>query len=262
MSAAMRIGEVHAILRREFPELELSTIRYYEDKDLVRPARSKKGYRLFSDRDLACLREAIRLAKQEFVPLRVVRLRLIQQGLLDGPVLSSAPKRAAREAPVHAVRAAAPPAAGGSSTKAAAPAEVEGGATHSLSELAEATGLDAATVLELLDLGILEPQMAGGEHVFRDGEVEIARVAASLVSLGAPIRRLAALRRLAEREVGVIEELTAAWREPGRDVDGDLVRVTVDQVVLQAERLRALLFARLTSAVGVTGAGTPGPSDV
>ena len=79
----MRIGEVHAILRRDVPDIELSKIRYYEDKGLVQPTRSRKGYRLYSQRDVDCLREAIRLAHEEFVPLRVVRLRLIEQGLLD-----------------------------------------------------------------------------------------------------------------------------------------------------------------------------------
>jgi hypothetical protein len=85
----MRIGEVHAILRRDVPDIELSKIRYYEDKGLVQPTRSRKGYRLYSQRDVECLREAIRLANEEFVPLRVVRLRLIEQGLLvDGPVVA------------------------------------------------------------------------------------------------------------------------------------------------------------------------------
>ena len=87
---AMRIGEVHTQLRRYFPDIELSKIRYYEDKGLVQPSRSRKGYRLYSERDVECLREAIRLAQEEFVPLRVVRLRLIEQGLLrDVPVASS-----------------------------------------------------------------------------------------------------------------------------------------------------------------------------
>ena len=81
----MRIGEVHAELRKVFPNVELSKIRYYEDKGLVQPSRSRKGYRLYSERDVECLREAIRLAQEEFVPLRVVRLRLIEQGLLDPP---------------------------------------------------------------------------------------------------------------------------------------------------------------------------------
>ena len=78
--------------------MELSKIRYYEDKGLVQPSRSRKGYRLYSERDVECLREAIRLAQEEFVPLRVVRLRLIEQGLLNRRAGPSSPRHAAREA--------------------------------------------------------------------------------------------------------------------------------------------------------------------
>ena len=92
----MRIGEVHALLRKDVPDIELSKIRYYEDKGLVEPSRSKKGYRLYSERDVQCLREAIRLANEEFVPLRVVRLRLIEQGLLKDSSPASSARQAAR----------------------------------------------------------------------------------------------------------------------------------------------------------------------
>ena len=47
----MNIGDVSAAT-----ELPAKTIRYYEDIGLVRPARSKNGYRSFSDQDLHKLR--------------------------------------------------------------------------------------------------------------------------------------------------------------------------------------------------------------
>ena len=105
----MRIGEVHAQLRKHFPDIELSKIRYYEDKGLVQPSRSRKGYRLYSERDVECLREAIRLAQEEFVPLRVVRLRLIEQGLLKDVPVPSSPRHAAREALSNVVSIPVPP---------------------------------------------------------------------------------------------------------------------------------------------------------
>ncbi len=99
----MRIGEVHAQLRKVYPDIELSKIRYYEDKGLVQPSRSRKGYRLYSERDVDCLREAIRLAQEEFVPLRVVRLRLLEQGLLSAPTPVPVVRQVARGAMVSAV---------------------------------------------------------------------------------------------------------------------------------------------------------------
>jgi DNA-binding transcriptional MerR regulator len=104
----LRIGEVHALLRKDYPDIELSKIRYYEDKGLVLPSRSSKGYRLYSERDVACLREAIRLAQEEFVPLRVVRVRLIEQGLLDDDGTSSSARQAARETMANVVSIPAP----------------------------------------------------------------------------------------------------------------------------------------------------------
>src|SRR5277367_5318336 len=104
----MRIGEVHTQLRKYFPDIELSKIRYYEDKGLVQPSRSRKGYRLYSERDVECLREAIRLAQEEFVPLRVVRLRLIEQGLLRDVPVPSSPRHAARDALSNVVSIPAP----------------------------------------------------------------------------------------------------------------------------------------------------------
>src|SRR5665213_1297595 len=93
----MRIGEVHAQLRKYFPDIELSKIRYYEDKGLVQPSRSRTGYRLYSDRDVECLREAIRLAQEEFVPLRVPRLRMTEQALLSPPTVTPSTRQMPRE---------------------------------------------------------------------------------------------------------------------------------------------------------------------
>src|SRR6204780_4014217 len=109
----MRIGEVHAQLRKYFPDIELSKIRYYEDKGLVQPSRSRKGYRLYSEREAECLREAVRLPQEELVPARVVRLRLIEQGLLRDVPVPSSPRHAAPEAlsNVVSIPAPTPPAA-------------------------------------------------------------------------------------------------------------------------------------------------------
>ena len=38
----LKIGEVHAALREQFPDIELSKLRYYEDRGLVVPSRSKR----------------------------------------------------------------------------------------------------------------------------------------------------------------------------------------------------------------------------
>ncbi len=245
---AMRIGEVHAVLREEFPDVELSKIRYYEDKGLVQPARSRKGYRLYSERDVACLREAIRLANEEFVPLRVVRLRLIEQGLLDDVPATRVTRQAAREAAATSVRAIVPAAERvalsvvGESEK---PASEQVKPEHfSTAEFLAATGLEAVDANELIAAGLVVPRSEGRETSFSAIDVRVASAAAVLLARGVDARRLATLRRVVEREIGIVDEWTMPLRQPGASMDHDAAATMTRDVVAEAAALRAALFER------------------
>ena len=248
---AMRIGEGHAVLREEFPDVELSKIRYYEDKGLVQPARSRKGYRLYSERDVACLREAIRLANEEFMPLRVVRLRLIEQGLLDDVPAVRVTRQAAREAAVPSVRASVPPvertalSVVGDSTP---PVDETPTPTHySTAEFLSVTGLEATAVNEMIAAGLVSPQTVGRETAFSALDVRVANAAGVLLTRGVDARRLATLRRVVEREIGIVDEWTLPLRQPGSMMDRDAVAQVTRVVADEAATLRAALYERARS---------------
>ena len=211
----MRIGEVHAQLRKLFPEVELSKIRYYEDKGLVQPSRSRKGYRLYSERDVDCLREAIRLAQEEFVPLRVVRLRLIEQGLLMVPNVTPGARHVAREATVSVVSAPAPVPRSASNLVVPASSDVEPTPIKqyfSIAELISTTGLTPEEFNQIQALGLVTPVVVEGETTLSAIDVRIAAYARALLARGVDVRLLGSLRRIAEREIGVIDELTQSLR--------------------------------------------------
>lgn len=247
----MRIGEVHAELRKYFPDIELSKIRYYEDKGLVQPSRSRKGYRLYSERDVECLREAIRLAQEEFVPLRVVRLRLIEQGLLKDVPVPSSPRHAAREAMSNVVSIPAPPAAPSPSRPVlkVVPESVEmtaNGDQHylSMSEFLGATGLGAATLTQLNSLGLLAPVSLGREIAFTDFDVQIATLAQALLDRGLDIRLLGSVRRVAEREIGVIDDLLVPLHSRGSELSGEQCQSVSVEVAAEIGALRSVLYER------------------
>jgi DNA-binding transcriptional MerR regulator len=73
---AMTIGAVSKALKPEFPEISISKIRYLEDQKLLQPKRTQGGYRLYSQQDLGRLRTILRLQRDEFLPLRVIRQEL------------------------------------------------------------------------------------------------------------------------------------------------------------------------------------------
>jgi DNA-binding transcriptional MerR regulator len=260
----MRIGEVHTQLRRYFPDIELSKIRYYEDKGLVQPSRSRKGYRLYSERDVECLREAIRLAQEEFVPLRVVRLRLIEQGLLKDVPVASSPRHAAREAISNVVSIPAPTASPTAPTAPSAnarptltvvpPSDEETAPTDapvattsqylSTSEFVGLTGLSTAVLHQLHALGVLAPVFVGMDLAFTESDVRVAAAVSALLERGLDIRLLGSVRRVAEREIGLVEDLSAPLRSRGSGLSSDQAQSVTAELAGEVATLRALLYKR------------------
>src|SRR5215471_20054330 len=73
---ALTIGAVCKILQSEFDDVSISKIRYLEDQKLLTPRRTAGGYRLYSQADVERLRTILRLQRDEFLPLRVIRQEL------------------------------------------------------------------------------------------------------------------------------------------------------------------------------------------
>src|SRR5436309_4142629 len=73
---ALTIGAVVKQLEREFPDISISKIRYLEDQKLLSPRRTRGGYRLYTPHDVQRLRTILRLQRDEFLPLRVIRQEL------------------------------------------------------------------------------------------------------------------------------------------------------------------------------------------
>src|SRR5881275_3128760 len=73
---ALTIGAVCKALAQEFPDISISKIRYLEDQKLLAPRRTPGGYRLYTQGDVARLRTILRMQRDEFLPLRVIRQEL------------------------------------------------------------------------------------------------------------------------------------------------------------------------------------------
>src|SRR5690348_18356738 len=72
----LTIGTVCGMLKEEFPDISISKIRYLEDQGLLTPRRTPGGYRLFGEDDVDRLETILRLQRDEFLPLRVIRQHL------------------------------------------------------------------------------------------------------------------------------------------------------------------------------------------
>src|SRR6476620_5669724 len=75
----LTIGTVCKSLQEEFPDISISKIRFLEDQRLITPRRTPGGYRLYGEEDVDQLRSILRMQRDEFLPLRVIR-QVIAQG--------------------------------------------------------------------------------------------------------------------------------------------------------------------------------------
>src|SRR3954463_7980607 len=72
------IGEVLDNVKTEFPDIPISKIRFLESEGLITPERTPSGYRKFYPDDVERLKSILRLQRDEYLPLKVIKERLLK----------------------------------------------------------------------------------------------------------------------------------------------------------------------------------------
>jgi DNA-binding transcriptional MerR regulator len=193
-SKAMTIGAVCKALEQEFPEISISKIRYLEDQKLLAPRRTPGGYRLYSAGDVQRLRTILRLQRDEFLPLRVIRQELASGRAADD--LASPSDGAA--APAQARRKRRP--------SVTAPAS---GALYTLEDVIEETRAESRLVAELEEYGVIKGEVRAGTKYYDETEREIVRAVTELARYGVGGRNLRAFRTSADREAALLQQILA-----------------------------------------------------
>jgi DNA-binding transcriptional MerR regulator len=217
----MSIGEVLGQLRPDFPDVSISKIRFLETEGLVEPQRSPSGYRRFSSDDVARLRYVLTVQRDHYLPLRVIKDQLEQ--LDRGMQLVSDGER-----PVATY------------TEAGRPAEPQD-VRLSRPSFLEAAGITDEFLSELESYGLV---VAGRRGAFDSEALVVARILAELAQYGLHPRHLRAVRSAAEREVGLIEQVTAPMlRQRSADARG-----RAEEVATELARLTTRLHAAFVDA--------------
>jgi DNA-binding transcriptional MerR regulator len=209
----LTIGTVCQMLKDEFPDISISKIRYLEDRGLLAPRRTQGGYRLFSEDDVERLETILRLQRDEFLPLNVIRRELASPGAKD---------RARRRLTARA----------------------DDEPQLELSELCDRAGIDSRQVRELEEFGLLQPRTSNGRKLYGELDADIAAACAQLARFGLDPRHLRTFRTAAERQVGLVDAIVAPSlraRNPDRRRSG---LENLELLGAQAQELMHLLFLR------------------
>ena len=193
----LTIGTVCSRLHDEFPDVSISKIRYLEDQGLLNPRRTQGGYRLFSEEDVELLETILRLQRDEFLPLRVIKEEL---------------------------------AAGAGQQRKRRRAVGSGEETLDLDELCARAGVTRERLKELEDFGLIEATAAGGSRTYAESDVDVVAACEALAQFGIGARNLRAFRTAADRESGLLEAvigpaLRSRNPERRRDALADLQRL-------------------------------------
>ncbi|MFI8257156.1 transcriptional regulator FtsR [Streptomyces filamentosus] len=227
------IGTVLSQLRDEFPEVTISKIRFLEAEGLVEPRRTASGYRKFSPEDVERLAAVLRMQRDHYLPLKVIREHLdalargeqvklptpgrrrdLLDGLLDGPSDEGDGER---------------PTA----------------ARLGRAELVAAAGVTEAELVEWESYGLIGESEGGG---YDAESVNVARIVADLGRFGLEPRHLRAVKASADREAGLIEQVVA----PLRRHRNPQTRVHAEDTAAELAQLSVRLHAALVqTALGI-----------
>ncbi len=226
---SLTIGAVTKALGQEFPDISISKIRYLEDQKLVTPRRTPGGYRLYSADDVARLRTILRLQRDEFLPLRVIRQELARGRSEEAAAAPAPGPRDLR-----------------STTRRAGVSVRDPGPSTTLEEMLESTGASRQLVSELEEYGLISASAggdrAGSPRMYDDTDREIVRVASELARFGVHGRNLRVFKTSADRETQLLSQLLAPSlrsRNPERRREA---LDTLENLAAIASHLNALLL--------------------
>jgi DNA-binding transcriptional MerR regulator len=220
----LTIGAVCKSLAQEFPDISISKIRYLEDQKLLSPRRTPGGYRLYAPGDVARLRTILRLQRDEFLPLRVIRQELAA-GRTDASVRGGSGGRdgGLRRTSVT-VRERVP--------------------AYTLEEVLEETGAEERLVRELEEFGVIRGEVRAGVKRYDDTEREIVRAVTELARHGVAGRNLRVFRTSADREAALLQQILApALRSRNPERRKEAIE-TLENLAAVATHLKHLLLIR------------------
>lgn len=206
------IGEVVEHLQEKYPDLSISKVRFLEEEGLVSPDRTAGGYRKFSTADVKRLELVLKLQKEHFMPLAVIREKLAEYD--KGRVPAELEQVVARaEAMVL---------------------PLEDAQTVPVSKAPDLLGLPEVFIRELAEFGLIE--LVDGNHgkEISATDVGIAHACWDLRRFGVEPRHLRIYETFAEREATFFSQIlmptfrhrTPETRQKLVDTLGDLTRLT------------------------------------
>ena len=183
------IGEVLVSVKTEFPDITISKIRFLESEGLIDPERTPSGYRKFYDKDVERLKSILKMQRDEYLPLKVIKDRLLQQEGVDGQGDGAAvPATESIEGEEEL-------------------AEATTGLQMSIEEMSAATGIERERIRELESFGIVCSHGPEAARYYDGDDYIVLSIVRDLFRYGVEARHLTMYKHFAKRESDFFESI-------------------------------------------------------
>ncbi|MEW6059964.1 MAG: MerR family transcriptional regulator [Actinomycetota bacterium] len=179
------IGEVLVSVKTEFPDITISKIRFLEAEGLIEPERTPSGYRKFYEQDVERLKQILRMQRDEYLPLKVIKERLLKQEGEDEPAVAP----------------------GGEPSPEEELAEPPTGLQMSIEEMATATGINRDRIKELESFGLVCSHGPESAQYYDGDDYVVLAILRDFFRHGVEPRHLTMYRHFAEREASLFESI-------------------------------------------------------
>ena len=186
------IGEVLVAVKTEFPDITISKIRFLEAEGLIEPERTPSGYRKFYADDVDTLKSILRMQRDEYLPLKVIKERLLSQAA-DGEAGGDS----------EGLSDVGP--GPGSEEIADAPT----GLQMSLDEMSAATGIEKERIKDLQSFGIVCSHGPASATYYDGDDYIVLSIVKDFFRYGVEPRHLTMYKHFEEREAAFFETIVA-----------------------------------------------------
>lgn len=220
----MTIGEVVETLKVEYPELSISKVRYLADEGLISPSRTSGGYRRFMPEDVDRLEIVLKLQKEKYLPLSLIRekLRSVDMGE-PVPELKKTTKSRKRENLTL---------------------PLEKTELVSTKEVTKASGLSESEVGQLKTFGLVEPQQTDKGEAFTNSDIRLMSIVKELRKFGIQPRHLKFYESTAEREASLFQQILLPYTKKQSKEAEKRLNIALAELIKQFQELKSLLLKK------------------
>jgi DNA-binding transcriptional MerR regulator len=227
------IGEVLVSVKTEFPDITISKIRFLEAEGLIEPERTPSGYRKFYPQDLEKLRSILRMQRDEYLPLKVIKERLLKHDADEaaGELGEEDGTGGGEDGPTAA---------------AVEIADAPTGLQMSIEEMSAATGVDRERIRELESFGIVCSHGPAEARYYDGDDYIVLSIVKDFFRHGIEPRHLTMYKHFADRESTFFEALVApTLRQRNPDARRAASQTLADLSVTSRKFKQALLRTNL-----------------